>query len=235
MRAKLHVELLGTFFLCFGVLMTNGAGAPLMVAALLCALIYMGGPVSGAHYNPAVSVAFRLRGRLAPGVLLPYVGVQVLAATLAAALAGLLLDFDPDRATALTQAVSAPLFDGFLPLVVAEVLGTGLLAFVILMVATSRHSAGNSYYGVAIALTVLGLAGVFSGAGPDLNPAVTLAHRLTGLFATTVTEGSFTADFLREWAFLAKTFPRDCCLLLCQLTGGLLAARLFLRLFPEER
>ena len=88
MRVKLHVEWLGTFFLCLAVLMTDGAGAPLMVASLLAALIYMGGPVSGAHYNPAVSLAFRVRGRMAPGTLLPYVGVQTFAAFAAAVLAG---------------------------------------------------------------------------------------------------------------------------------------------------
>lgn len=235
MRVKLHVEWLGTFFLCLAVLMTDGAGAPLMVASLLAALIYMGGPVSGAHYNPAVSLAFRMRGRMAPGTLLPYVGVQTFAAFAAAVLAGLLSEHDPDRAAALAAAVSEPLFQGFLDVVVAEVLGAGLLAFVILMVATSRLSAGNGYYGVAIALTVLGLAGIFSHVSPDLNPAVTLARRLSWPFAALSSDGATPADFLREWTFLAKTFPRDCCQVLCQLTGGALAARLFLRLFPEER
>ena len=46
------------------------------VAALLCALIYMGGPVSQAHYNPAVSLAFRLRGRSGTRALWAYAGTQ---------------------------------------------------------------------------------------------------------------------------------------------------------------
>ncbi len=235
MRVKLAFEALGTFFLSLAVVTTDGAGAPLMVAALLCALIYMGGPVSGAHYNPAVTLAFRTRGRMPRGGLLAYVGVQLLAAAAAGLLGGLLADYDPERASALASSMPASVFEGFLAQAVAETLGTGLLAFVILMVATSRLTAGNGYFGVAIALTVLGVAGMFSGGAPLLNPAVTLAVQLQGPASALGSETSVLADMVREWAFLAKAFPRVAGQLLCQLLGAHLAARLFLRLFPEER
>jgi len=235
MRVKLAFETLGTFFLCLAVTMTEGAGAPLLVAALLCALVYVGGPVSGAHYNPAVSLAFRLRGRMPKGGLVSYVFIQLLAATAAGLLAGLLVDYDPERAAALAATMPASVFEGFLSLAVAETLGTGLLVFVILMVATSRLTAGNGYYGVAIALTVLGAAGMFSANAPFLNPAVTLASQIKGPASAFGSEGSVLADFAREWTFLAKAFPRTAGQLFCQLLGATLAARLFLRLFPEER
>ena len=235
MPVKLAFEALGTFFLCLAVLLTEGAGAPLLVAALLCALVYMGGPVSGAHYNPAVSLAIRLRGRMPKGGLMPYVGTQLAAAASAGLLAGLLSEYDPERAASLAAAMPASVFEGFFSLAVAEVLGTGLLAFVILMVATSRLTAGNGYYGLAIALTVLGLAGMFSADAPFLNPAVTLAAQLKGPGAAFGSEASVLADLAREWTFLAKAFPRTAVQLLCQLLGATLAARLFLGLFPEER
>lgn len=235
MRVKLAFEALGTFFLCLAVATTDGAGAPLLVASLLCALIYMGGSVSGAHYNPAVTLAFRLRGRMPKGGLLAYVVTQLVAALAAGLLAGLLADYDPERASALAASMPASVFEGFLQLAVAETLGTCLLAFVILMVATSRLTAGNGYYGVAIALTMLGLAGTFSSAAPFLNPAVTLAVQLKGPASAFGSETSVLADLGREWTFLAKAFPRVAGQLLCQLLGATLAARLFLGLFPEER
>jgi aquaporin Z len=97
MRNKLLIEAVGTFFLCLAALV---ASSPLSVAALLCALIYMGAPVSLAHYNPAVSLAFRLRGRTGTRALWSYVSVQLTAALLAAMVAGYLLGHDTDRARA---------------------------------------------------------------------------------------------------------------------------------------
>ena len=55
MRNALCLEAFGTFFLCLAVAV---AGEPLAVAAVLGALIYAGGPISGAHYNPAATLAW---------------------------------------------------------------------------------------------------------------------------------------------------------------------------------
>jgi len=95
MRNKLLIEAVGTFFLCLAALVSSSA---LPVAALLCALIYMGAPVSLAHYNPAVSLAFRLRGRSGTRALWSYVAVQLAAAVLAAMAAGFLLGHDSEHA-----------------------------------------------------------------------------------------------------------------------------------------
>jgi len=95
MRNKLLIEAVGTFFLCLAAMV---ASSPLSVAALLCALIYMGAPVSLAHYNPAVSLAFRLRGRSGTRALWSYIGVQLTAALLAVMVAGFLLGHDSEHA-----------------------------------------------------------------------------------------------------------------------------------------
>ena len=130
MRNKLLIEAVGTFFLCLAALVSSNA---LPVAALLCALIYMGAPVSLAHYNPAVSLAFRLRGRSSSRALWSYVGVQLTAAVLAAHVAGYLLGHDGDHAKAAVHAFGESAFTGFGVTAVIELLCTFALAFIILV------------------------------------------------------------------------------------------------------
>mgnify|MGYP006277224585 CR=1 FL=1 len=232
MRNKLIVETLGTFFLCLGALV---AGDPVAVAALLCALIYMGGPVSQAHYNPAVSLAFRLRGRAGWRSFGSYAGVQLAAALLAAVVAGFLLGHDSDHAKGAVDALADPAFDGFGPVAVVEFLGTFLLAFVILMVGTSRLTAGNSYFGLAIAATVLGLGGAFGDFAPSFNPAVGLAKSLLAPCAALFEGLAGAKSFAAETVFLAKVFPRFLAESGLQLAGAAAAAGCFRLLFPEDR
>ena len=232
MRNKLLLEAVGTFFLCLAALVATN---PLSVAALLCALIYMGAPISLAHYNPAVSLAFRLRGRSSSRALWSYVGVQLTAAILAAAVAGFLLGHDSEHAKGAVDALSESAFAGFGANATVELLGTFVLAFVILMVGTSRLTAGNSYFGLAIAAVVLGLSGTFGEFDLTMNPAVSLAHALLGVFSA-LFDGLFgTKTFVAEFAFLAKIAPRVMAEIAVQLAGGALAAWFFRRLFPEDR
>jgi aquaporin Z len=232
MRNKLLIEAVGTFFLCLAALV---ASSPLSVAALLCALIYMGAPVSLAHYNPAVSLAFRLRGRAGTRALWSYVGVQLTAALLAAMVAGYLLGHDTEHARAAVDALSESAFAGFGVTVVVELLATFALAFVILMVGTSRLTAGNSYYGLAIAVAVLGLSGTFGDFNPTMNPAVSLASCLLGVFAAIFDGLLGTKTFVSESLFLAKLAPRVLAEVAVQFVGAALAAWFFRRLFPEDR
>src|SRR3954447_11809751 len=163
---KLTVEFIGTFFLVFtvGMAVANaGALAPLAIGAALMAVVFAGGHVSGAHYNPAVSLAVLVRGKMAPGELAPYVIVQIAAAVIAG-LVVVLLGYDADK----TQAVA-----GAGKMLVVEFLFTFALAWVVLTAATARGTEGNSFYGLAIGFTVT--AGAFSvGAisGGAFNPAV---------------------------------------------------------------
>lgn len=176
--AKLVVEFIGTYFLVLTIgLVVPEAGplAPVAIGAVLIALVYMGGPTSGAHYNPAVTLAVLLRGRCTARDAGPYIAVQLLAA-LAAALTAMAL--------APAGGPVPPMELNTLPALAAEAIFTFALCWVILCVATLDASAGNQSYGVAIGLTVM--AGAFAVgpiSGAAFNPAVTLAVGVWGVFA----------------------------------------------------
>lgn len=174
---KLVVEFIGTFFLVFTigqVVIAPGAGdlAPLAIGAVLMAMIYAGGHVSGAHYNPAVTLAVMLRGRATAGELAGYWIAQLLGAVAASAVVGMFKD--TSTVTTMTLDVG--------PALLAEFLGTFALVYVILNVATAKGNEGNSHYGLAIGFTVLAFAyGVGSISGGAFNPAVALGITLLGL------------------------------------------------------
>lgn len=235
MRSKLLIEGLATFFLCLACSLVQGPLAPLTIGALLLALIYAGGPVSQAHYNPAVTLAFCVRRRQAWSAGAAYVGVQLLAALTAAVVAGLFHGHSEENSQHILEALQEPLLEGWLAGTAAEILGTFLLAFIILLVATSRRTVGNSYYGLAIAATVAGLMGVFAALYPDFNPAVALSKGLSGSFSAFNAEGNGWLAFQREFSYLAHSTPRLCLGILAQFFGGALAAWAFLAIFPEER
>jgi aquaporin Z len=75
---KYLVELIGTFFLVLTigccVVGEKNAGdlAPLAIGSALMVMIFAGGHVSGAHYNPAVTLAVWLRGKCPMADVLPY-------------------------------------------------------------------------------------------------------------------------------------------------------------------
>src|SRR4051812_47449271 len=147
---KLVVELIGTFFLVLTVGMTGietGAGVipALAIGSSLMVMVYAGGHVSGAHYNPAVSLAAFVRGKLPASDLIPYWVAQVAGAALAAGVAIYLHG----------KSSKASLAPDLGKVAVAEFLYTFALAYVVLNVATSKATAGNSFYGLAIGFTVL--------------------------------------------------------------------------------
>jgi aquaporin Z len=83
---KLTVEFIGTFFLMFTVGMavaTAGNLAPLVIGAALMVMVFAGGHISGAHYNPAVTTAVLIRGKLPAGEYARYIATQAVAAILA--------------------------------------------------------------------------------------------------------------------------------------------------------
>lgn len=175
---KLVVEFIGTFFLVYTVCMaTNpktgaGALAPLAIGAVLMALVFAGGHVSGAHYNPAVSTAVLIRGRMAPGEWMAYVPTQLVAAVLAALLARVV----SGHGTAAAMASSGKML-------IVEFVFTFALAYVVLNVATAEGTEGNSFYGLAIGFTVAAGAFAVGGvSGAAFNPAVALGASVLGIF-----------------------------------------------------
>jgi len=174
---KYLVEFIGTFFLVFTVgcvVLPPGAGifAPVAIGAALMVMVYAGGHVSGAHFNPAVSLAVRIRGKLTTTDLIPYWLVQFAAAFAAAWVVGY---FKPD----MTPAAFAI---GAKAALLGEFLFTFALAWVVLNVATAKATANNSFYGLAIGMTVM--AGAFAVGGVSggvFNPAVAVGVTLMGL------------------------------------------------------
>ena len=193
MQQKLTTEFIGTFFLSLtictaAVYGSAGDYAPFGIAATLMVMIYAGGHISGAHYNPAVTVSIYLRGACEKDEVLPYIVSQVIAAVSAAIVVESLLF--PD-------ALSPEVADLGTDAVVAELLFTFALAYVILNVATTESTSGNGYYGAAIALVVLaGAITVGSISLASFNPAVTSALIVSGKLALADSWMHFVPQFV---------------------------------------
>ena len=206
---KYLVEFIGTFFLVLTVgmcVIDPGAGnlAPLAIGAALMVMVYAGGHVSGGHYNPAVTLAVWLRGKCPQDDVLPYIAAQ-LAGGIAAAMTVLALKGDPT-----VMPADIKLF----PALIAELLGTFALCYVVLNVATAKGTAGNSNYGLAIGFTVTVMAFALGGiSGGAFNPAVA-----TGI---TVMHLEKAANI---WIYLIGNFG-----------GGALAAMAFKFINPEDK
>ena len=156
------IECIGTFFLVLAIGLT---GNPLAIGVMLMVMVYMGGHISGAHYNPAVSIAMIFRGLLTTKEAINYILSQLAGAFLAAIfvqwVGGSVMQIAPSDSASILQ------------ILVVEAIFTFALVLVILNVATNPKTEGNSYYGLAIGFTVM--AGAFAGGGISggaYNPAV---------------------------------------------------------------
>ena len=173
MTPKLLTEFIGTFFLVLTVGLTvlaQSPFAPLAIGASLMIMVYMGGHVSGGHYNPAVSLGVFLRGKLDGKDLVAYWMVQ-LAGAIAASL---VVKWVMGSTFSTAPSPNHPLSHALL----IEFLFTFALVLVVLNSATAKATAGNSYYGLAIGFTVV--VGAFAG-GPisgAMNPAVGLGPQI---------------------------------------------------------
>ena len=198
---KLIMECVGTFFLVFVIGLTviaPGAGhmAPVAIGAMLMVMVYAGGHISGAHYNPAVTLAVWLRGKCDAKDVPAYMGAQLVGAMLAS----LLVSVCKHGGVVMAMPLDV------VPALLVELLFTFALAYVVLSVATTKKTAGNSYFGLAIGFTVMAAAyaaGPISGGA--FNPAVAIGLTLMGL-----------SSVGHLWVFL-----------LANLAGGALAARVF--------
>jgi len=74
---ELLIEYVGTVFFLYVIIVT---GNPLAIGAALAFAAYLGGPISGGNFNPAVTVLMTLAGKQNPTLLIPYILVQILAA-----------------------------------------------------------------------------------------------------------------------------------------------------------
>jgi aquaporin Z len=207
---KYITEFIGTFFLVLtiGMVVIGGKGdfAPLAIGSSLMVMIFAGGHISGGHYNPAVTLAVLIRGKITPGDAIAYVISQILGAAAASlAVMYLLNDKVPDSAMEMANTTKGLL---------SELLGTFALAYVVLNVATAKGTTGNSFYGLAIGFTVLAMALAFGGvSGGAFNPAVAFGISLMKL-----------ASWTNYWVYLVGCFG-----------GASLAALVFRFCNPDDK
>lgn len=170
--AKALTEFLGTMFLCLTVALAARDGiseiAPVAIGCVLMVCIYAGGHVSGAHYNPAVTLAVLVRGgnklSLADGAL--YVTSQLAGALCATLLSWALVGRDEAAYPASSDV-------HVLSLLLCEAMVSFALCSVVLHTATTNAQDGNSHFGLAIGFTVLsGAVSVGGISGGAFNPAV---------------------------------------------------------------
>lgn len=191
---KYVYEFIGTFFLVatigHNVIGTAPGVIPaIAIGAMLMVMVFACGHVSGAHFNPAVTVAVWLRGKCNAGEVPFYWAAQCLAAIAA----GFLVLFMKGMPTVAPIAFS----NGSVPALLAEFIGTFGLAFVVLNVATAKGTAGNTFYGLAIGFTVTALAFSLGGySGGAFNPAVAVGLTTMGLSAISSLWIYLAADFL---------------------------------------
>jgi len=199
-------EFVGTFFLVLTIgynVLQHTALAPVSIGAMLMAMIFATGRVSGGHFNPAVTLGVLLRGKVSSLNAVAYVGSQLCGSLLAGCVymgaLGATFTLGPGVGYNLTSVA------------IVEFLFTTALVFVVLSVATTDQENGNWYYGLAIGFTVMAAAFAIAPiSGCSLNPAVTFGVMLSHLMST----GEFMVSRLLVYTF-------------APLLGALLAVLLF--------
>lgn len=159
---KYIVEFTGTFFLILTVALS---GNPIAIGFILMAMVYMGGYISGAHYNPAVTLGLYTSGNIHWSEVRKYIAAQLFGGFVAAGVYTLISKkfFLPAPASDIS----------FVSAFIVEVLFTFALVSVVHHVAANPKVKGNQYYGLAIGMTLLAAAtagGPVSGGA--FNPAV---------------------------------------------------------------
>jgi aquaporin Z len=206
---KYIAEFIGTFFLvltigCTVIPGAAGVIAPLAIGGALMVMVFAGGHISGAHFNPAVTLAVFIRGRCPAKDVVPYWIAQIAAAAAAAVVAVFLVGKSgtPMEITNIPQAFAA------------EFLFTFALAYVVLNCATAKGTLDNSFYGLAIGLTVMvGAFSVGAISGGAFNPAVAIGIGVMKL-----------VNISQIWIHISA-----------ELVAGILAALTFKFLNPEDK
>tara|TARA_B110000908_G_scaffold144012_1_gene173322 strand:+ start:1920 stop:2582 length:663 start_codon:yes stop_codon:yes gene_type:complete len=192
---KYWAELFGTYILVFvgtGAIMINEItggeishlGIGLSFGLVVMAMIYAIGDISGAHINPAVTIAFAVAKRLPKNQILPYISFQLVGAILASA--SLFFIFPESN----TMGETLPLKEAWVQSFILEFILTFILMFVILNVST-----GSKEKGITAALAVGGVVAfeaTFAGpiSGASMNPARSIAPAI------------FSGDLTYLWLYI---------------------------------
>lgn len=176
---KVVAEVLGTYFLIFagcGAVVVNlntdktvsFPGIAIVWGLVVMVMIYSLGHISGAHFNPAVTIAFAVTKRFPLKQVPPYIAAQVLGSTLASGTLRLIFNHHQDHFVG-TSPGGTPLQSFVLEFII-----TFYLMFVVSGVATDNRAIGE-LAGLAVGSTVL-LNVMFAGpiSGASMNPARSL-------------------------------------------------------------
>ncbi|MET0725369.1 MAG: aquaporin [Leifsonia sp.] len=199
--ARWGAELTGTFVLVFGVIGTalyaagfnagegnlnvGFVGVALALGLSVLVSAYAFGPISGGHFNPAVTIGLATAGRFAWKDVLGYVLAQLVGAVLASTVLLAILasskDFDVlwFRSASTGWGVLSPGGYSFLSVLIIEVVATAIFLYVILGVTSSRAAVGFAPLAIGFTLTVLALVAIPVSNG-SFNPARSIATAIYG-------------------------------------------------------
>jgi aquaporin Z len=198
---KLIAEAIGTFMLVAAVLgaalisgNAAGLGVALCIGFTVMAMIYAVGPISGGHFNPAVTLGLAVAGRFENRQILPYWAAQVAGGVLAAVFFAIVIKAKGDLPAGFAANGYGEHSGGGYPMISAllmELVQTALFIFVIARV--TRHNGAGNLAPVAIGLT---LAALHIMSIPVANTSVNPARSI----ATAVIEGGWALQQL--WLFI---------------------------------
>jgi aquaporin Z len=194
---KLTVEFIGTFFFVLTICLTAYSAVPdysrpLAIGSVLVGMIYAGGYISGAMFNPAITLAFFLRNKIDLKETAFYIGTQFLGGVAAAGVVLFLTSANP----AAKPLVTPPQYFGIFQTLCAELIGSFGLAWVIMNLASTKNESANHFYGLAIGMTVTGLVYTLSAVSSGVfNPAVEIAINIARL-----------GNWSNAWIYLVGSF-----------------------------
>ncbi|MAV59703.1 MAG: porin [Marine Group II euryarchaeote MED-G38] len=176
---KLFAEFIGTFFLTLTICLTavfatsGETSAAFPIAAVLMLMIYSLGHISGAHFNPAVTLSIWMGEKINRINALLYIVIQTIAGIIGA-LCSIIIYYGEFQTS--YKLVSLLDNNNFISIMLSEYIFTFALVFVIFNVAVSQKTAGNNYFGVAIASVVFtGALTVGTVSMASFNPAVSIS------------------------------------------------------------
>lgn len=161
---RLVVEGVGTLLIALAGIITGNEN-PLAIGLAIFVLMYLARRISGGHFNPAVSVANWLSGRLAPQLCAWYVASQLVGAFAARVLTGASISDLPVNITALDSTI----------VTIVEVVLTLLLCLVFLR--AQRDESETKWISLIVGATYVGMLSI----GGLLNPAIAAGAYLFGV------------------------------------------------------
>ena len=220
---KYAFEFIGTFVftMTVGMVVIQPGAAPvgfppIAIGIALAALVYAGGHICGAHYNPAVSLAVYVRGDKSSYTftnLLLYWVVQLLAGLMAASI---VIYFKSSLSGVVDEPMSVLHIDAsqiLLPSLLAEFIGTFTLVYIVLNVIAAKGTSGNSFYGAAMGMAFAANLYVFGAiSGGICNPALALTITQLGI-----------SNWSNLWIYWGA-----------EVAGGVAAALVFIVAHPGE-